>query len=67
MITDALWSFFNWPTGAVWGNLVASALWAPTAFTVSHKLLKRHHTRLINQQTEELKAHVTDTATGGDG
>lgn len=64
----SLWNaFLAWPTGAIWGNLLADSLWAPAAFIISHKLLKRHHTRLINRQTEELKAHVTNTVNGEDG
>jgi len=35
--------FFSWPTGGVWSNLVASAIWAiPTAVIAIRKLRKIH-------------------------
>jgi hypothetical protein len=56
-------AFFSWPSGGVWGNLLASLLWAPAAFGVHHAAMRRHHTRVTAQQTEELKAHI-DAALG---
>lgn len=33
--------FFAWPSGAVWGNLLASLLWgAPTYFHLKRKIKK---------------------------
>lgn len=44
--------------GPVWPNLVASVLWAAPAFTVHHRLMRRHTTREIDRQTAEIKAHM---------
>jgi len=53
------WSvFFSWPSGGVWGNLLASLLWAPAAFGAHHVAIRRHTTREIDRQTVEIKAHM---------
>jgi hypothetical protein len=60
------WSaFFSWPNGGVWSNLIAALLWSPLAaagLTVHHVLMRRHHTREVNRQTRELKAHMDRVA-----
>jgi hypothetical protein len=45
----------------VWPNLVASVLWAAPAFTAHHLLIRRHTTREIDRQTDEIKAYVAGT------
>lgn len=42
----------------LWPNLLASVLWAAPGFTINHILLRRHHTRAIDAQTTQLKAHI---------
>lgn len=43
---------------ALWPNLVASALWALPGFTINHLLLRRHHQRTADQQTQQIKDHI---------
>lgn len=57
-------AFFSWPGGGVWSNIVAAAIWAVPGFTAHHVLIRRHHTRTTQKQTQELKAHI-DKAIGG--
>lgn len=57
-------AFFAWPNGGVWANLVAAAMWAPLGFGTHHVLMRRHHTKTTQQQTQELKAHF-DATIGG--
>lgn len=42
MIVHFLWELFNWPSGIVVGNLIASALWAVPAFWHLHWKIDRH-------------------------
>jgi hypothetical protein len=55
-------SWFGWPDGGVWSNLAAAVLWATPAFTVHHRLMRRHQSTTVRvetaKQTEELKAHI---------
>lgn len=55
---------FSWPTGQVWGNLVSNPLWGIPAFAVHHVLLRRHHDRKTDAQTQALKEHITTTLGG---
>lgn len=50
--------FFGWPSGAVWGNLLASALLVPISVAVHHWRMRRAHSAATAAQTEELKAHI---------
>lgn len=67
-MNHALSSFFSWPDGGVWANLLASLLWGTPAFVVHHKLMRRHHEKTVREQTVEqtadLKAHI-DAKLGG--
>jgi hypothetical protein len=36
-------TLFSWPDGIVVGNLIASAIWAPTAIIHLDRLARRHH------------------------
>ncbi len=56
-------SFFDWPSGGVWSNLLASLMWAAPAFTTHHVLMRRHTSREIDRQTQEIKAHMERTGT----
>lgn len=57
-------SFFGWPSGGVWSNLLASLMWTGPAFVTHHVLIRRHHTRTTARQTRELKEHI-DATLGG--
>jgi hypothetical protein len=40
---SVLHSWFGWPDGGIWSNLVASAIWAiPTGFFAAKKIRKMH-------------------------
>jgi preprotein translocase subunit YajC len=44
--------FFHWYSGAIWGNLAASVIWAAPAIWHLHRKLNRHHEehkQLINE------------------
>lgn len=55
-------SFFGWPAGGVWSNLIASVMWGAPAFVMHHVLIRRHHERTVRdesaRQTEQLKDHI---------
>ena len=55
----SVWSsFFGWPSGGVWSNLLASLMWTGPAFVTHHVLIRRHHARTTARQTEQIKAHI---------
>ncbi|HXR74010.1 hypothetical protein [Actinocrinis sp.] len=58
---STLSAFFAWPSGGVWSNLLAAAMWAVPGFTTHHLLIRRHQTKTVKAQTEELKAHIDAT------
>lgn len=66
------WStFFSWPGGGVWGNIVAGAMWSPMAggaLYAYHRLSRgwhrRERERVAAAQTRELKEHI-DMRLGG--
>jgi hypothetical protein len=61
-MTSAFTAFFSWPNGGVWSNLLASLLWGAPAFITHHRLMRRHQTKTIAEQTakqtDELKAYI---------
>jgi hypothetical protein len=55
----SIWqSFFGWPAGGVWPNLLASVMWGAPAFVTHHVLIRRHQARTTARQTEQLKDHI---------
>lgn len=61
---DVVSLYFGWPAGQVWPNLLSSLVGLAPGFVVSHLLLRRHHAKKTDQQTAELKAHITSTLQG---
>lgn len=61
-------SFFGWPAGGVWANIIASVIWGAPAFVTHHVLMRRHQERVVTRetaaQTEQIKAHITTTLEG---
>lgn len=53
--------FFDWPTGQVWPNIVASAVTTGVAVGWSHRRLRNH----VDKRHKQLAEHITDTATSG--
>lgn len=51
-MNDASWAiFFGWPYGAIWGNLLASLIWAlPTLVIGIYKL--RQHQRSVHHKLD---------------
>lgn len=46
---NILKSWFSFPDGGVWSNLIASALWAIPTFIHLHKKLNRHHKQILER------------------
>jgi hypothetical protein len=42
-------SFFAWPDGGVWSNLVASVPWTVPALGWHHRKMKQHVTAAVQQ------------------
>ena len=61
---SVLSSFFAWPDGGVWSNLLASALTVPVTVAVHHRKLRNAHQRDTDTQTQQLKDHI-DERLGG--
>jgi hypothetical protein len=60
--------FFGWPAGAVWSNLLASAVCSAGALLVALVKLNRQHRERVAQAErhhQALLAHVTATAKAG--
>lgn len=56
--------YFGWPLGAVWSNLLASAICAGLVWWRVRARMIAHHLEQMAQRErhhEELKAHVTAT------
>lgn len=50
-------TLFEWPSGIVTGNLLASAIWAPLAVVHLDRLARKHHRehmRLMRKHHKEL-------------
>lgn len=58
-------SFFGWPDGGVWSNLLASALTVLPGLVWHHRSVRRSHTADTQAQTQELKDHI-DSKLGGE-
>lgn len=57
--------YFGWPDGAVWGNLVASAICAGLVWWRLRTRMIAHHVEVLVQAERhhrDLKAHVTAAA-----
>jgi hypothetical protein len=57
--------YFGWPEGAVWSNLLASAICAGLVWWRLRARMIAHHVEQLAQRErhhEELKAHVTAAA-----
>ena len=55
MVGHILWQMFNWPSGNVLGNLIASLVWAVAtgiALRLMHKRLKNHIDNSLQDQDE---------------
>lgn len=43
-------SFFAWPNGGVWSNLLASVIWTIPTLAVHHRKIKQHIDDKLAQQ-----------------
>lgn len=50
MIANWISSFFSWPNGGVWSNLLASVLWTVPTLGYHHKKIKQHITNTLAPQ-----------------
>lgn len=50
-------TFFGWPDGGVWSNLIASAAWVPLAALWHRRKLREHAAELRQHLTDELRRH----------
>lgn len=58
--------FLHWPTGAIWGNLIASLLWSIPLWIVGYLKLKKHqqhHHELLERQLNDHFTKLTDKMT----
>lgn len=49
---DWVTSFFAWPDGGVWSNLLASVLWTVPALAWHHRKIKQHITETLRRQAQ---------------
>lgn len=56
-------AFFSWPSGAVWGNLLASAIWATPTIIVLARKVSAHHRR-VEASLKALHKHVKSNYKG---
>ena len=45
-------SWFAWPDGGVWSNVVASVIWTVPALAWHHRKMKQHITDTLGQGAE---------------
>lgn len=50
-------TFFSWPTGGIWSNLLASVIWGSLAFAWAHRKIKNLHKRLDYQDQQTVLLH----------
>lgn len=50
MINSWISSFFSWPNGGVWSNLLASVIWTVPALGFHHRKIKQHISDALAQQ-----------------
>jgi hypothetical protein len=49
--------FFHWPDGSVWGNLIASLLWAAPLWVIGYFKLKKQQHKHHQQLERQLNDH----------
>jgi mannitol-specific phosphotransferase system IIBC component len=63
-VADIIRLYLGWPQGEIWPNILSDLVSVAPGFVISHLLLRRHQSKKTDQQTDEIKEHITSTLQG---